>query len=302
MEDKRSVFTSEDYASEELLINPFKYKRSDNLVESIEDFAIRVKLGFFKKKETVYVRSLVRNELIKKGKRIEIFKKYLKENKKEFESNIGIQKTDNSKNKKKLSAIEFKKVSIGRLFISFLLVCLSLALTAVFFEQITSKIGLDILTNLTSKLQRYKETYRSYVIGGLIAVNLFPVWYFLYLIVFKVSNGKYAKIQMRKYREMDKYIATASKAIGRCYRRVLSYYKQNINRGNQSYEALALDELWNLVPKIDPKDAELEEKAQQNKRIVRRNKKYEGRCKLFVSLSLLLIIALLAFEIINIFI
>ena len=94
MEDnKRNVFTNEDYARSDLLINPFAYKSDEHIVESIEDFAIQVKLGLFKKRETVYIRSLVRNDLISKSKRFSIFKDYLKTQKKDFDNSLNNDKS-----------------------------------------------------------------------------------------------------------------------------------------------------------------------------------------------------------------
>ena len=303
MEDnKRNVFTNEDYARSDLLINPFAYKSDEHIVESIEDFAIQVKLGLFKKRETVYIRSLVRNDLISKSKRFSIFKDYLKTQKKDFDNSLNNDKKENIKNKKSFSSIEFKKVSIGKFFISFIILCVSIFLTSLFFESIVSKFNLVFLNDMYAHIENKMASYKLYIVSGVVLVNLFALWFFVYLIVFKISNEKYAKMQKRKYREMEKYIVNVNKAKDKCYKRVLKYYKQNIYQDSKSYEALVLNELWDLKPNIDEKDIELEDKARNNKKIVRRNKKYDKKCKFFISVCFLLILILLAFEIINIFI
>lgn len=303
MEDnKRNVFTNEDYARSDLLINPFAYKSDEHIVESIEDFAIQVKLGLFKKRETVYIRSLVRNDLISKSKRFSIFKDYLKTQKKDFDNSLNNDKKENIKNKKSFSSIEFKKVSIGKFFISFIILCISIFLTSLFFEPIVSKFNLVFLNDMYVHIENKMASYKLYIVSGVVLVNLFALWFFVYLIVFKISNDKYAKMQKRKYREMEKYIVNVNKAKDKCYKRVLKYYKQNIYQDSKSYEALVLNELWDLKPNIDEKDIELEDKARNNKKIVRRNKKYDKKCKFFISVCFLLILILLAFEIINIFI
>ena len=107
-EEKKTIFQQEDYAPNEMLTNPFFYKTREDRVVSLEDFAIRVKLGLFKKKETVYLRSVIRNPNIKKSKRFSIFSKYIKENKKAFDDNLYLQKEENEKKKDNL-----KKLILG---------------------------------------------------------------------------------------------------------------------------------------------------------------------------------------------
>ena len=299
---KKVLFTGEDYASEDLLINPFTYKSSDEKVESIEDFAIQVKFGLFSKKDTVYVRSIVRNGLINKRKRFDIFKKYLRKNKKEYEKNIGSKRTENSQSKKDFSDIDFKRVSIIKYFVSFVYICLSLALTLMFFSGVISKIGVNFLIRVNEGLKSIIDWNKYAVYAGLVIINLISIGYFVYLVVFGITNNRFVRMQKRKYREMEKYYASVDRAINICYRKALKYYRKNIYRGSLSYEALVLYELWDLRPHIDINDMKMEAEARESRKIIRRNKRYDSNCKLFNSVILLMLISLLVLEIVKIFI
>ena len=134
-EEKKIIFKEEDYAPEEMLSNPFFYKTREDRVISLEDFAIRVKLGLFKKKEVVFLRSVVRNENIKKSKRFKIFSNYLKTNKKAFDDNLYLQKEENNKKKDNLKKLDIKKFKIGRLFLVLLLMAISVFLTLLFVSK-----------------------------------------------------------------------------------------------------------------------------------------------------------------------
>ena len=299
---KKVLFNGEDYASSDLLINPFRYNNSDGIVESLEDFAIQVKFGLFSKKETVYVRSIVRNALISKRKRFDIFKKYLRRNKKEYEKNIGSKRTENSRSKKDFSEIEFKRVSIIKMIIAVIYIGLSVALSMMFFSDIVSKFEVEFLTKISEGLQAIVN-WNKYVVYGILGlVNLIAIWYFVYLLVFSITNNRFVRIQKRKYREMEKYYSAVNKAINVCYKKALKYYRKNIFRGNLSYEALVLYELWDLRPHVNQDDARIEAQARESKKIIRRNKRYEGKSKLFNSVILLLLISLLILEIVIYFI
>lgn len=301
-EEKLPIFTPSDYASEDLLINPFFYKRKDNKVDSIEDFAIKVKLGLFKKKDVVFIRSLIRNSQIKKQKRFKFFKSYLKVNKKDFDENLSQRKDENEKDKKELSNIDFKKVGLGKLFRAFLFVAISAFLSLMFISKVTDALGVAFITKMHNNLMSFMENYKFYVILGIVVVNLFTVWFLIYLVVFGITNTKYTKIKKRKEKAFDRYIATAKKAMSKCYRRVVKYYKKNILSENFNYEALTLDELWDLEVSVDEADIQTEEQARKSKRIIRSNKNYERNCRFFTVIIMILEVALLGFEIYNIFI
>ena len=301
-EEKLPIFTPSDYASDDLLINPFFYKRKENKVDSIEDFAIKVKLGLFKKKEVVFVHSLIRNSQIKKQKRLKLFKKYLKVNKKDFDDNLSQRKDENEKDKKEFSNIDFKKVGLGKLFRALLFVAISVFLSLMFLSSVTEELDIEFINKMHNNLMEFMGNYKLYVILGIVIVNLFTVWFFLYLVIFGITNMKYAKVQKRKEKAFDRYIANAKKAISKCYRRVLKYYKKNILSDNLNYEALTLDELWDLEVSVDEADVQTEEQARKSKRIIRSNKNFERHCRFFTVMIIILEVALLGFEIYNIFI
>ena len=158
--EKRSVFTEDDFASEKLLINPFFYKNKEGFVSSIEDFAIKVKLGFFQKQRIVYIHSLIRNNEINKKKRFKIFAKYLKANKKDFDENLSIQKKDNEKSKKDLSDITFQKVG-GKLLLALLFIVLAIVLTLMFSTKIVEMMGIDFLKTINTNLMNFKDNYNT---------------------------------------------------------------------------------------------------------------------------------------------
>lgn len=301
-EEKLPIFTPSDYASSELIVNPFFYKRKEDKFDSVEDFALKVKLGLFKKKEIVYVQSLIRNSQIDKKKRFKIFKKYLKVNKKDFDANLANQKEENEKDKKEFSSIEFKKVGLLKLFRALLFLALSVALSLMFLEKVTNLIPFAFVEKMHTNLMTFMENYKLYVILGIVVVNLFTAWFFIYLIVFGLANKKYARVQKRKQKAFERYIVSAKKAISKCYKRVIKYYKKNILSDNLNYEALTLDELWDLDVAISEEDSETEEQAKKSKRIIRSNKNFDRNCRFFTSIIIFLLVIILGFEIYNIFI
>lgn len=301
-EEKLPIFTPSDYAGNDLLINPFFYKRKQGLVDSLEDFAITVKLGLFKKKEVVFIHSLVRNSQIENKKRFKIFKKYIKSCKKDFDSNLSDRKEENENEKKEFSSIDFKKVGLRRFFCSFLFLALSVFLSLMFFSGFTNVLGLEFINKLNSNLSSFMSAYKMYTWLGIIVINLLSLWFFVFLIIFKIANDKYARIQKRKEKAFDRYMASAKKAIKKCYKRVIKYYKKNILSDSFNYEALTLDELWDLDVTVDESDIQTENLAKKNKKIIKRNKNFERNCRLFNGLIIILIIAALVFEVIEIFI
>ena len=298
-EEKKTIFQQEDYAPNEMLTNPFFYKTREDRVVSLEDFAIRVKLGLFKKRETVYLRSVIRNPNIKKSKRFSIFSKYIKENKKSFDDNLYLQKEENEKKKDNLKKLDIKKFKIGRLFLVFILIAISVFLTLLFISKdFVLKLGVPILEEMNGHIASRLNSYFYLLI---IIPNLFLVLYLVYLLYFGISNHKFVKMEKRRQLAFERYAATSKKAMNKCYKRIMKYYKYNIYKGGQFFEALMLDELWDLKIEIDDADKKLEEEATTNKKIVKINKHYNGFNKLFMTIILLSLISLLAYEIYSIF-
>ena len=298
-EEKKIIFQQEDYAPDEMLTNPFFYKTREDRVISLEDFAIRVKLGLFKKKEQVYLRSVVRNPNIKKSKRFKIFSKYIRENKKAFEDNLYLQKEENDKKKENLKKLDIKKFKIGRLFLVILLMAVSVFLSLLFISKdFVSSLNLAFLEEMHEHMASRMDSYYYLLV---IIPNLFLVLYFVYLLYFGISNHKFVKMEKRKQHAFEKYSATAKKALNKCYKRIMKYYRHNIYKDEQFYEALMLEELWDLKVDITDADRKLEEEATNNKKVVKRNKNYSGYNKLFMTIILLPLIVLLGYEIYSIF-
>ena len=298
-EEKKTIFQQEDYAPDEMLVNPFFYKTREDRVVSLEDFAIRIKLGLFKKKETVFLRSIVRNPNLKKGKRFKLFSKYIKENKKAFDDNLYLQKEENEKKKDNLKKLDIKKFKIGRLFLVLLLMGVSVFLSLLFISKnFAENLGVQFLIDMNEHIASRMDSYLYLLI---IVPNVMLVLYFVYLLYFGISNHKFVKMEKRKQLAFDKYATTAKKAMNKCYKRVMKYYKHNIFKNEQFFEALTLDELWDLKMDISDADKKLEEEATSNKKVINRNKHYNGFNKLFMISILLPLIALLAYEIYSIF-
>lgn len=296
-EETKLIFTESDYANKEMLMNPFFYKREEDRVLSLEDFALTIKLGLFKKKETVYLRSVIRNSEIKKGKRLRIFKKYLRKNKKDFDNNIALQEEKNNQDKKELKNFNFGKVTFKRKLLSFLLMIIGVLLCLLTTNIPSSLLsGIDIIDTMNEHIQS-----RMSITGLLVATIGFSVVNFLYLIYFSIANRKYVRVQERKYRAFEKYLVLARKAIKKCYKRVSKYYKKQILSDTFMYEALTLDELWDLNVNYNEDDIKYEEAGKNNKRVVKRNKHYKPFSKLLMAGTVITIIALLGYEIFSIF-
>ena len=295
-EENKLVFTESDYASKEMLINPFFYKREEDRVLSLEDFALTIKLGLFKKKETVYLRSVIRNSEIKKGKRLRLFKKYLRKNKKDFDNNIALQEEKNNQDKKELKNFNFGKVTFKRKFLSFLLMIIGIALSMLATKKVASMLGIEFIEKMNEHIAS-----RMSITWLLVATIAFSVVNFLYLIYFSIANRKYVRIQERKYRAFEKYLVQARKAIKKCYKRVLKYYKKQISSDTFMYEALTLDELWDLNVSYNEDDIKYEEAGKNNKRVVKRNKHFKPFSKLLMAGTVITIIVLLGYEIFSIF-
>ena len=243
----------------------------------------------FKKKEIVYLRSVIRNPEIKKNKRLRIFKKYLRNQKKDFDDNIALQQEKNDKEKKELKSINFEKVSFKRKFLSFLLVILSLAFSSLYIKSVVDMIGIEFLKTINEGIQELGNIF----LGVMIITNVLTIGNFIYLLYFSIANRKHVKTQQRMFRSFEKYLDNARKAIKKCYKRVSKYYKKQILSDSFMYEALTLDELWDLNVNYDEEDLKKEEAARNNKRIVKRNKHYKPFSKLLMTGSVIFLIGLI---------
>ena len=297
-EENNLIFNESDYAKKDALVNPFFYKREEDRVLSLEDFAVVYKQGAFKKKEVVYLRSVIRNSLIKKKRRLRVFKKYIRKNKKDFDNNIALQQEKYNQDKKELKNFDFNKVTFKRMFFSIILMILGIALGLLFMPSIANMTGLSFIITMNEHIQsRMSNVFMAIAV----APGAFAIINFLYLCYFSLANHKYVKIQQRKFKAFDRYLVKARHAIKKCYKRINKYYKKQILSDNFMYEALTLDELWDLNVDYNEDDLEKEEVARNNKKVVKRNKHYKGFSKTLMFFVLLFTIVLLGYEIFSIF-
>ena len=295
MKTNNEVFTSMDYAGEDMVINPFFYKKTDDKVLSIEDFAVTIRLGLFQKKQTVFVHSIVRNSEISAKKRIKLFNNYLRKNKKEFDKELSIKSKENKENKESVKLIDFKKVKIGKYLLSLLLLVVSVFLGLLFSKEFTEDLGIEFIKTMNENMLSRMDVYH-YVM--MVLPGLFSLLYFVYLVVFGVKNRKYLREERMRERSFSRYELKAKKAIKKCYKRVKKYYKKNIQKGDFCYEALTLDELWDLKEDNNTDQTEFDEK---HRKAIKRNKLYKTNNTLFMMIILISLIGLLIYEIISIF-
>lgn len=295
MKTNNEVFTSMDYAGEDMLINPFFYKKRDDKVISIEDFATTIKLGLFQKKQTVFVHSIVRNSEINTKKRIKLFNDYLRKNKKDFDRDLSQKCKENKENKESVKLIDFKKVPIGKYFLALVLIAVSVFLALLFSKSFVEKLGFEFLKTMNEHMLSHMEIYHYAL---MIIPGLFSVLYFVYLVVFGARNHKYLKQERVREKAFARYELKARKAIKKCYRRVKKYYKKNIKEGNFNYEALTLDELWDLKVEDNTNQTEFDDKS---RKVIKRNKLFKTNNTFFMMVICISLAGLLVYEILSIF-
>lgn len=272
-----NIFNSSDYATNNELINPFLYrKKEQSEFQSIEDFALLYRVKLFKKKEIIYLRSIIRNDLIKKGKKLRVFNKYLKEEKKDFLENIDRQIEENNNKQEAYNNLTINKIKFKTKFLTFVIVLLGLLMTAFFFTKFTNLLNIGFINTINEHIKSRINIYSILLIVCALASS---IGYFIYIIGFAKSNKKNKRLQAKNFKNFDKYLDMSNKTFKKSFRKVKRYYNKNIRSKNKEYEALALEELWDL--KVDYQDAnninqELEKNNQELEKKNRNFKKFNG--------------------------
>lgn len=300
LKNKDVIFTESDYATKNELVNPFLYRRSEqNKFISIEDFALMYRVKLFKKREIVFLRSIIRNDSIKKSKRARVFNKYLKQQKKDFKESIVKQTEENTSKLTTFKELSINKVKFKTKFIVFIIAILSIFMTMLYFTKFTNLLNIGFITTINTHI---KSRINFYFILLPIGACLSAIGYLIYLISFTKDNKENRKLQTKNFKNFEKYLDASKKSFRKCYNRIRKYYNKNIRNNNLSYEALSLDEMWDL--KIDYQDANTinDELEKNNLRLEKKNRSFKKINGLLSFLTYAFNAALLIYLIVCIFI
>ena len=267
---KKVLFCDIDYAPKNEFVNPFLNK--DNPEKSIEDYPVYYKHNIFRRKQYVYLGSVIRNEHISKNKKWDTFKKYLDKVSKDYQTKIKTLVKDNKVNEEN-DLIE--DVNYPTFKIIFLLIIISaIAVCSYLFLR-------SIISN-------------KYFLTGIGLSAVLLIINIIILIRYKYNINKIKNENRMYYLKIRKYLKVEKKVFSKYYKKIYKYYKKMIFKCANHYFPFDFISYWSQLENYDNAFKNNEEILKNTQRFNSYSKHYKKVSRVFTTLIVILIIALCA--------